>query len=316
MWRVIAGISSARVCEKKLSLLRWPRAIKIDLTLVMTRNEGSEIEADPASASVQARLAAVLSAMEGPLAVAVSGGVDSVALATFAHRAAGPRTEVFHAVSPAVPEEATGRVKWLAANQGWRLRIVDAREFADESYLANPVDRCFFCKTNLYGCIARHSEAQILSGANLDDLREYRPGLEAAKLHSVRHPYLEAGIDKRTVRSLARELGLGAISELPAAPCLSSRVETGIAIRPEVLHAIHAVERSIANDFPTGTVRCRMRASGIVIELDPDTLAAMAGKREGEVRAHAARIFAHIAPTLVLSFEPYRNGSAFVHSPA
>ncbi len=261
-------------------------------------------------------MAAVLSVMEGPLAVAVSGGVDSVTLATFAHRAAGSRVEAFHAVSPAVPEEATERVKRFAANQGWRLRIVDAREFADESYLANPIDRCFFCKTNLYGCIARHSDAQIFSGANLDDLREYRPGLEAAKLHSVRHPYLEAGIDKRVVRSLARDLGLGAISELPAAPCLSSRVETGIAIRPEVLKAIHAVERSIAKDFPTGTVRCRVRARGFVIELDHETLAAIAGKREEEVRANAALIFAGIAQTLDLSFEPYRNGSAFIQSPA
>ena len=266
--------------------------------------------------SVQARLAAVLAAIEGPLAVAVSGGVDSATLSTFAHRTTGSRIEVFHAVSPAVPEEATERVKRLASDQGWRLRIVDAREFADESYLANPVDRCFFCKTNLYGCIARHSDAQILSGANLDDLGEYRPGLNAAKLHSVRHPYLEAGIDKRAVRSLARDLGLGALSELPAAPCLSSRVETGIAIRPEVLKAIHAVEQSIAKEFPTGTVRCRVRAKGIVIELDPETLAAIAGKREDEVRANADRIFAGIASTLDLSFQPYRNGSAFVHSRA
>jgi pyridinium-3,5-biscarboxylic acid mononucleotide sulfurtransferase len=296
--------------------LRWTRAIRIGLALVTKRSEVSEIQADQASGSAQVRLAAVLSVMEGPLAVAVSGGVDSVTLATFAHRAAGSRVEAFHAVSPAVPEEATERVKRFAANQGWRLRIVDAREFADESYLANPIDRCFFCKTNLYGCIARHSDAQILSGANLDDLREYRPGLEAAKLHSVRHPYLEAGIDKRVVRSLARDLGLGAISELPAAPCLSSRVETGIAIRPEVLKAVHAVERSIAKDFPTGTVRCRVRARGVVIELDHETLAAIAGKREEEVRANAALIFAGIARTLDLSFEPYRNGSAFIQSPA
>jgi pyridinium-3,5-biscarboxylic acid mononucleotide sulfurtransferase len=296
--------------------LRSPCAIRIGLALVTKRSEVSAIQADQAGRSFQARLAAVLSAIEGPLAVAVSGGVDSVTLSTFAHRTTGSRTEVFHAVSPAVPEEATERVKWLAANQGWRLRIVDAREFADESYLANPVDRCFFCKTNLYGCIARHSEAQILSGANLDDLGEYRPGLNAAKLHSVRHPYLEAGIDKRAVRSLARDLGLGALSELPAAPCLSSRVETGIAIRPEVLKAIHAVEQSIAKEFPTGTVRCRVRAKGVVIELDPETLAAIAGKREGEVRANADRIFAGVAPTLDLSFQPYRNGSAFLHSRA
>jgi pyridinium-3,5-biscarboxylic acid mononucleotide sulfurtransferase len=237
-------------------------------------------------------------------------------LATFAHRAESSRVEIFHAVSPAVPEEATERVERLAATQGWRVRIVNAGEFTDENYLANPVDRCFFCKTNLYGCIARHSEAQVLSGANLDDLREYRPGLEAAKRYSVRHPYIEAGVDKRAVRALARELGLGALSELPASPCLSSRVETGIAIRPEVLQAIHAVERSIAKDFPAGIIRCRVRAQGVVIELDPETLAAIAGKREDEARAEADRIFAGIARTGDLSFEPYRNGGAFVHSRA
>ena len=262
--------------------------------------------------SVQPRLATVFSNMGGPLAVAVSGGVDSVALATFAHRLASARVEMFHAVSPAVPEEATDRVARLARDQGWRLRIVDAGEFTDGNYLANPVDRCFFCKTNLYGCIARHSDAQILSGANLDDLREYRPGLEAAKRHSVRHPYLEAGIDKTAVRSLARDLGLGALSELPAAPCLASRVETGIPVRPEVLKAIHAVERRIARDFPAGIIRCRVRAQRVVIELDPATLAALAGKHADEVRAEAVRVFAGIAPTRDLSFEPYRNGSAFV----
>jgi len=269
-----------------------------------------------ASGSVQSRLAAVLSSIEGSLAVAVSGGVDSLTLATFAHRAEGSRVAVFHAVSPAVPDEATERVKRLAADQGWRLRIVDAGEFADANYLANPVDRCFFCKTNLYGCIARHTDAQILSGANLDDLQEYRPGLEAAKHHAVRHPYLEAGVDKRAVRALARDLGLGALSELPAAPCLSSRVETGIAIRPQVLKAIHAVERGIAKDFPAATVRCRVRARGIVIELDPETLAAIAGQRQDEARAEAERVFAGIAPELGLSFEPYRNGGAFLRSPA
>jgi uncharacterized protein len=280
------------------------------------RSDSSETQGREASGSVAARLAAVVSNMEGHLAVAVSGGVDSVTLATFAHRADGGRVEMFHAVSPAVPDEATGRVQELAAAQGWRLRIVDAGEFADQKYLANPVDRCFFCKTNLYGCIARLSDAQILSGANLDDLRDYRPGLEAARRHSVRHPYVEAGIDKRAVRALARDLGLGALSELPASPCLSSRVETGVAIRPEVLKAIHAVERGIARDFPAATVRCRVRARRVVIELDPETLAAIEGRREDEARAEAARIFAGIADTADLKFEPYRVGSAFLHSRA
>jgi uncharacterized protein len=256
-------------------------------------------------------LATVLSNIGGPLAVAVSGGADSVTLATFAHRADGSRVEIFHAVSPAVPREATERVKRLAADHGWRLRIVEAREFTDATYLANPVDRCFFCKTNLYGCIARQSDAQILSGANLDDLREYRPGLEAAKRHSVRYPYLEAEIDKGgCARSRTR---LGGFIRAARGACLSSRVETGLAIRAEVLQAIHTVERSIARDFPAGIVRCRVRVKGVVIELDPETLAAMTGKRKEEVRAQADRAFAGIAQTLALSFEPYRSGSAFVH---
>jgi uncharacterized protein len=266
--------------------------------------------------SDEKRLSRVLSDMAGQLAVAVSGGVDSLTLAAFAHRLIGSRAAMFHAVSPAVPGDATARVERLAAAQGWRLRIVDAGEFDDGAYMANPVNRCFFCKTNLYGAIARHTDAQMVSGANLDDLGEYRPGLDAARNHGVRHPYLEAEIDKKGVRSLALAIGLGAVSELPAAPCLSSRVETGIAIRPEVLRAIHAVERDLAKDFPSGIVRCRVRAKGIVIELDPETLAAIKREREDETRSQVGRAFAGLLPATDLTFALYRNGSAFLHSAA
>ncbi len=266
--------------------------------------------------SIEDRLGGILCAIPGQAAIAVSGGIDSLTLATFAHRAIGPRVEMFHAVSPAVPGEATARVERLAAIQGWRLHIVDAGEFGDDAYMANPVNRCFFCKSNLYGCIARRTGAQILSGANLDDLGEYRPGLDAADNHAVRHPYLEAEIDKKKVRSLAHALGLGVLSELPAAPCLSSRVETGIAIRPEILRAIHAMERDLAKDFPAAIIRCRVRARGIVIELDPDTLAAIHGRREGDARIRVNQIFAGLLPATDLTFAPYRNGGAFLHARA
>ena len=264
---------------------------------------------------VEDRLGGVFSSIAAPLAVAVSGGVDSLTLATFAHRLLGARVAMFHAVSPAVPGDATARVERLAAAENWRLRIVDAGEFGDAAYMANPVNRCFFCKTNLYGAIARHTEAQIVSGANLDDLGEYRPGLDAARSYGVRHPYLEAEIDKQRVRALARAIGLGALSELPAAPCLSSRVETGIAIRPEVLRAIHAVERDLAKDFPAAIVRCRVRARGVVIELDPETLSAIKGAREDTARRQVDRTFAGLLATTDLTFAPYRNGSAFLHAP-
>ena len=264
--------------------------------------------------SIEVRLRGVLRAMPGRTAIAVSGGIDSLTLAIFTHRAMGARVEMFHAVSPAVPGEATARVERFATAEGLRLHVFDAGEFADEAYIANPVNRCYFCKTHLYGSIARLTDAQILSGTNLDDLGEYRPGLDAAGNHAVRHPYLEAKIDKKGVRSLALAMGLGVLSELPAAPCLSSRVETAIAIRPEILRAIHAVESDLAKDFPLGIIRCRVRANGIVIELDSATLAAINGRRESDARNRASQIFAELAPTTNLQFAAYRNGSAFVHA--
>ncbi|HWQ40345.1 MAG TPA: hypothetical protein VNM24_17335 [Burkholderiales bacterium] len=257
-------------------------------------------------------LGEVLDAMER-VAVAVSGGVDSLTLAVFAHRRLGGRVEAFHAVSPAVPEDATARVRLLAQREGWRLHVIDAHEFEDPNYRANPLERCFYCKTNLYSTIAPHTTAQIVSGTNLDDLGEYRPGLEAARRYSVRHPFVEAGLDKRAVRALARDLGLGEIAELPASPCLSSRIETGITIDPKVLALVNRAERLIADVLAPQIVRCRVRANGVVIELDQARLAALdAGQRE-ELGARIGALFRGAGFDHEVSFAPYRVGSAFLH---
>ena len=258
------------------------------------------------------RLEAVLLSLETS-AIAVSGGVDSTTLAVIAHHLLGrERVTMMHAVSPAVPPEATERVRHFAEIEGWDLRILDAGEFADENYISNPINRCFFCKGNLYGAITRISDRQVLSGTNTDDLGEYRPGLEAARDHQVRHPYLEADIDKQGVRALARELGLGDLAELPASPCLSSRVETAIAIDPETLRAIHAIERLISEELAPKTIRCRVRRTGIFIELDPQSLARMPADK----RADLSNTIAALLPTELaagpIGFETYRNGSAFV----
>lgn len=246
------------------------------------------------------------------VAVAVSGGVDSLTLATAIHRRNTARATMFHAVSPAVPEEATDRVRALAETQGWALRIIDAGEFADSDYRANPVNRCFYCKTNLYGAIAPLTKAQIVSGTNLDDLGEYRPGLQAAEHHSVRHPFVEAGIDKAGVRLLARRFGLGEISELPAAPCLSSRIETGISIDPSMLKLVHQTERFVAARLQPKTVRCRVRASGVVIELDKVTLNLADELQRDEMARHVAMLFSDAGFDYRVSFALYRVGSAFV----
>ncbi|MCJ2037306.1 adenine nucleotide alpha hydrolase [Methylobacterium sp. J-068] len=273
------------------------------------------------SAEPQERLAAVLAGI-GPLAVAVSGGVDSLTLAALAHRVLGAEAALMvHAASPAVPAEATARVRAEAARAGWTLRVVQAGEFADPNYRANPVNRCFFCKTNLYGTIRAVSDRTMVSGANLDDLGEYRPGLDAAREHAVRHPYIEAGFDKAAVRALARALGLGEVADLPAAPCLSSRVETGIRIEPETLAFIHAVESLVGGALGVSAgakraVRCRVRAAGIVVELDPDSLAVLDADRRGDLALRIRATAPLGLPEAPVRFMAYRTGSAFLTGPS
>jgi pyridinium-3,5-biscarboxylic acid mononucleotide sulfurtransferase len=266
--------------------------------------------------SVAAASAALESVLRdiGDVAVAVSGGVDSLTLAAFAHRLLGSKVSMFHAVSPAVPEEATQRTRDLAGRHRWTLAVIDAGEFGSSDYMSNPLNRCFYCKTSLYGAIRPHTTAQVVSGTNLDDLGEYRPGLIAAKEHGVRHPFVEAQIDKRGVRAIARDLGLGDVAELPSSPCLSSRIETGIAIDPLMLGRVHETERLVSRELQPKTVRCRVRAQGVVIELDEATLESLPPQRREALEADVRALFEQAGFDYAVSCAPYRVGSAFLHS--
>jgi len=252
-------------------------------------------------------------ATDGTITIAVSGGVDSMTLAALAHRRIGPdAVRMAHATSPAVPAEAGERVRQFAADENWRLAVVDAGEFTDPAYRSNPVNRCFFCKSNLYRTLSGLSDGLVVSGANIDDLGDYRPGLEAARDHSVRHPYVEAGLGKRDVRGIAERLDLPVFARLPSSPCLSSRVETGISIKADDLALIDAVERWCRERLSPRTVRCRLRWTGFVIELDE---AALADLDTAPGRSAVADDLRSIYPALEarpLSFEPYSRGSAFV----
>jgi uncharacterized protein len=248
----------------------------------------------------------------GSVAVAVSGGVDSLTLATVAFSVLDDAARMFHAVSPAVPEEATQRTQALAKARGWSLELLDAGEYADADYRANPVNRCFFCKNNLYGALAQRTRRQIVSGTNLDDLGDYRPGLDAARQYGVRHPFVEAEIDKHHVRSLAAKLGLREIAELPAAPCLSSRIETGIRIEAPMLAMVHRVEKVVSAAVPALTVRCRFRRSGVVVELDAATLEGLEEEQQMALRRQIAAMLAETGLLRDISFAPYRTGSAFL----
>ena len=241
------------------------------------------------------------------LAIAVSGGVDSMTLAHVAHRRSRTQATMVHATSPAVPAAARRRVEDHANHHGWTLRVLDAGEFADARYRANPVDRCYYCKTNLYDRIREHTADPIASGTNTDDLSDFRPGLKAAAEHGVVHPYVEAGLDKAAVYAIAASLCLADLERLPAQPCLASRVETGIAIDAADLAFIDAVESRLAVQLPQGAViRCRVTHAGVAIEL---------GDASADVRAVAAAI-AHAACAAAgrafVGVRGYARGAAFL----
>jgi uncharacterized protein len=254
----------------------------------------------------------------GPIAIAVSGGVDSMTLAYVAQRV-NPLSQTFHALSAAVPVSATERVKRYAELEGWNLTIIDAGEMQDPSYLNNPVDRCYYCKSCLYDTIARQTELLIASGTNLDDLSDYRPGLKAASEHQVRHPYVDAEIDKQSVRAIANYLGLNDLADLPAAPCLSSRITTGISIDDRVLPVVDEVERKVweimQGVLPIKGVRCRIREKQIAIELDSNHQVDAGAAYCQEIRKEVRDIFAEnglAESSHSISIEPYKRGSAFL----
>lgn len=247
----------------------------------------------------------------GAAAIAVSGGIDSLTLACVAVEVC-PETQIFHALSPAVPEAATQRVRRFAQERGWSLQLIDAGEFNNSAYLNNPVNRCFYCKTNLYARIAQHSDLPIFSGTNLDDLDDYRPGLIAAQEHQVRHPYVEAQMDKAAIRVAARELGLGEIAELSAAPCLSSRVTTGIKIVAEELRLIDRVEATLRDTLGDIAIRCRRLPEGYRIQIDAEILQQMDSSQYQALQEKIRPLLQSESPNLP-EIEPYIRGSAFVH---
>jgi pyridinium-3,5-biscarboxylic acid mononucleotide sulfurtransferase len=242
-------------------------------------------------------------AQRGDITIALSGGVDSVTLAVFAHRQCGARVRWVHATSAAVPGDALVRIRALRDQEGARLDVVAAGELSKEDYLSNPSNRCFYCKSSLYESLHRLSADIVCSGTNLDDLEDTRPGLIAAKNAAVEHPFVTAQMRKTDIRTLAAQLGLDDIAEMPSSPCLSSRVETGIRIEPQILQMIDDVEVRLKKNG-LRTVRCRVRKGGVVIEHDDGAVgAALHDDIAGVVAVHG---FA--APT----YAPYTRGSAFL----
>src|SRR5206468_12658007 len=126
--------------------------------------------------------------------------------------------------------------------------------------------------------------------------------------------HVDVGIDKTGVRAIARQLGLTDLAELPAAPCLSSRIETGISIRSDALAVVHQVERELTEQLAPETVRCRLRAAGVVVELDEPSLARLSAEDRRRLREHVAALWRARGYDGPVRIERYRRGSAFVRN--
>lgn len=212
--------------------------------------------------ALQPKFDALLRRLHGmeSIVVAFSGGIDSAFVLKAAVIAISPeRVLAVTGRSPSVPSAELGDVERLAAEIGAAHEFLDTREFDDPRYLANPTNRCYFCKTELYSNLVGWAKARgfaaVVNGVNADDLGDFRPGLKAADEHGIHAPLAECGITKSELREMAAGLGLS-IHDKPASPCLSSRVQYGEHITPEKLQRIDAAETFLRE---LGFRECRVR---------------------------------------------------------
>ncbi len=240
-----------------------------------------------------------------PLLVAFSGGVDS-SLVLAAARAAEPAALLaVTGISPSLAKAQLDQARRVARALGVDHVELGTAELDDPRYAANPADRCYFCKHELYGRLAAVYGAtwpRIVDGTNADDLGGHRPGLRAAREEGVRSPLAEAGLGKDEVRELSRHYDLET-AELPASPCLSSRVMTGLSIDAERLGRIERAEAAM-RELGFREFRVRDLGDRARFELAAAEQAALAGRGPLVESAIAAAGFARVE----IDPRPLRSG--------
>jgi uncharacterized protein len=252
------------------------------------------------------RLRGLLGQLDSAL-VAFSGGVDSTFLLRVAHELLGKRCLALTTVSPTTPADDLAEARALVAAMGVTHLVIDTDELRIPGYAENPVNRCWFCKDNLFLICAaeasRRGLAAVLDGANLDDLADHRPGLAAAAEHGVRHPLVEAGLTKADIREASRALGLRTWDR-PASPCLSSRFPYGTRITAERLDRVAAAERWL-HERGLRELRVRFHESLARIEVPPADM-----ERVLDLRGEIVDAFRRLGFTWVaLDLQGFRSGS-------
>ncbi|HZW56397.1 MAG TPA: ATP-dependent sacrificial sulfur transferase LarE [Nitrososphaerales archaeon] len=204
-------------------------------------------------------------------AVAFSGGVDSSLLAYAAKVAIGESSIAVLSTSPATPREEVENAERIASEIGIRLFIVKQDDLGTSGYVANLVNRCYFCRSNLAQAmetLAEGHHAQVcVDGTHADDMKSPRPGVKALREAGFRAPFVELGIGKSEIRKVARYVGLSN-ADRPSEACLSSRIAFGQMIDFQTLQMIERAEKAVREITGASTVRVRVIGNGALVEVD------------------------------------------------
>ena len=250
----------------------------------------------------------ILSKMDRVI-IAYSGGVDSAFLAAVANEVLGNNALSVTAVSPSLAPSELEEARSLAQDLGLNYRTINTNEIEREDYSANNPDRCFFCKDELYSHLIKFCGEEnysfVVNGTNVDDLGDYRPGLDAATQYGVRSPLVEANLEKKDIRVLSREMGLPTWDK-PAQACLSSRIPYGTMVTVEALTTIAKAEKYLRTK---GFKQLRVRHHENIarIEISADDFDVLTSE---PLRTEVPSYFKSLGYSYVtLDLEGFRSGS-------
>lgn len=249
--------------------------------------------------------------MRGSVLIGFSGGVDSAYLACVALETLGPaRVLAVIGRSASYPDEQWVRAREVAERFSVPVLELDTDEMNDPRYVANPTNRCYFCKTELWNKLLpvalERGLATVVDGTNFDDLADFRPGAQAAEEHAVESPLAELGFTKDDIRALSRRRHIPTWSQ-PSSPCLSSRVPYGTEVTPLRLRKVEQAERALRTLGITGNLRVRFHDATARLEMDVDQLDYWSARdRRGAVRD---AVLAAGFERVVLDLRGFRSGS-------